>query len=77
MLGDSVRCSVLCASDPYAVLGVQHAFGFQPDLVTGPTANTDAGIALVARLTGLRALNLVRSESLPELRRVIEAALAS
>jgi len=75
MLGDSVRCSVLCASDPYAVLGVQQAFGFRPDLVTGPTANTDAGIALVGKLTGLRALNLIRRESLPELGQVLEGAL--
>jgi len=66
-----VRCSVLCASDPYAVLGVQQAFGFEPDLVTGPTANTDAGIDLVRKLTSLTALNLIRQDALPALRRVL------
>jgi len=71
----NVRCAVLCASDPYAVLGVRTAFGFEPDLVTGPTANTDAGIALVEKLTGLTALNLIRSDSLPALRRVLAERL--
>jgi hypothetical protein len=70
-LQPSVCCSVLCASDPYAVLGVQQAFGFEPDLVTGPTANTEAGIALVKKLTGLTGLNLIRQDSLPALRRLL------
>jgi hypothetical protein len=74
-LQDNVRCAVLCASDPYAVLGVQKAFGLEPDLVTGPTANTKAGIELVEKLTGLRALNILRSDSLPELRQLLSRKL--
>lgn len=66
-LGDAVRCSILCASDPYAVLGVMRAYGAEPDLVTGPATNTLAGVELAERLTGLRALDIRRREALPEL----------
>lgn len=66
-LSGNVCCTVLCASDPYAVLGVRTAFGVEPDLVTGPAANTDSGIELVTKLTGLRAMNLMKEESLPGL----------
>jgi hypothetical protein len=75
-LGDHIACTVLCASDPYAVVGVQRAFGLEPDLVTGPTANTDAGIELVRKLTGLEALNLLRADSRPALVRLLERRLA-
>ena len=44
MLGDNISCRILCASDPYAVVGVQKAFGLKPDLVTGPATNTKAAI---------------------------------
>ena len=66
-LGANVCCTVLCASDPYAALGVQTAFRIKPDLVTGPAANTDAGIELVSKLTGLEAINLLKESSLPRL----------
>jgi hypothetical protein len=58
LLGERVRCTVLCASDPYAVVGVIDAFGTDPDLVSGRAAATDAGVELVRRLTGKQALNL-------------------
>jgi hypothetical protein len=74
-LGSSVCCTVLCASDPYAVLGVQTAFQIEPSLVTGPAANTDSGIELVSRLTGLKAMNLLKESSLPELVALLEACL--
>lgn len=74
-LEDNLCCAVLCASDPYAVLGVREAFGLAPDLVTGPTANTAAGIELVRKLTGLEALNLLDDTSLPTLMRVLRASL--
>jgi hypothetical protein len=76
-LGENIVCTVLCASDPYAVVGVQKAFGLQPDLVTGPTANTDAGIELVRKLTGLTALNLLRADSRPALLRILENCLST
>lgn len=70
-----VRCSVLCASDPYAVLGVQTAFAFRPTLVAGPAANTQAGIDLVAELTGLDAVNVFKEASRERLRGVLREAL--
>ena len=69
-----VAFSVLCASDPYAVLGAVHAYGFRPDLVTGTTANTEAGVQLANRLTDLPVLDLRRKQNLPELdQRLMEA----
>lgn len=52
-LDENIRCTILCASDPYAVVGVQQAFDLQPDLITGPATNTTAGIELVRKLTGV------------------------
>jgi hypothetical protein len=75
MLAPQVRCTVLCASDPYAVSGVIDAFEQRPDLVAGGAANTEAGAALVARLTGLEALNLMHDSSLPRLRAVLQERL--
>jgi hypothetical protein len=74
-LRERVCCSVLSASDPYAVLGVRTAFRLQPDLVTGPATNTDAAIDLVYKLTGLKALNLMDPASLGPLRAVLRQAL--
>jgi hypothetical protein len=75
MLGSNVSCTVLCASDPYAVLGVQAAFKATPDVVTGPTANTLAGVELVRKLTGLEALNLLDSDSIPRLLQILKRRL--
>ena len=58
-LGDNIVCTILCASDPYAVVGVQQAFGLKPDLVTGPATQTSAAIELVWKLTGLRGINII------------------
>ncbi len=62
-----IRATVLCASDPYAVLGVQTAFNIHPDLVTGPAANTGAAIALVEKLTGAAAIDLMDEDAVPVL----------
>ncbi len=75
MLGANVSCTVLCASDPYAVLGVREAFKIEPDIVTGPTANTQAGIDLVRKLTGLEALNLLDLDSIPRLLEILKRRL--
>lgn len=58
-LGDNIVCTILCASDPYAVVGVQNAFGLTPDLVAGPATTTSASVALVKKLTGLRGINVI------------------
>jgi hypothetical protein len=69
--------TLLCASDPYAVLGVQTAYGngLQADLVTGPAANTVAAVRLVRDLSGHRALNLLDRNTYPELVDLLKRAL--
>ena len=74
-LEKQVRCTVLCASDPYAVVGVSSAFDRKPDIVAGGAANTSAGISLVEKLTGIKALNLLEKESIPELNRILAECL--
>lgn len=58
-LGDNIVCTILCASDPYSVVGVQQAFGVTPDLVTGPATTTSAAVDLVRKLTGLQGINIL------------------
>ncbi len=58
-LGENIVCTILCASDPYAVVGVQQAFGVTPDLVTGPATTTSAAVDLVRKLTGLQGINIL------------------
>ncbi len=74
-LKDNVKCTVLCASDPYGVVGVTTAFARQPDLVAGAAANTEAGIQLVEKLSGLKALDLLDTQSLPQLRDILKGTL--
>ena len=75
VLRDRVCFTLLCASDPYAVLGVASAFDRKPDLVAGGAANTTAGIELVRKLADLRAMNLIDRASHAELARLLERAL--
>jgi hypothetical protein len=75
-LKENVKMSVLCASDPYAVRGVVEAFRFTPDLVGGPCTNTEASIALVARLTGLPALNLLDPSAPQKLEDILRERIA-
>jgi hypothetical protein len=76
-LGDHVCCTVLCASDPYAVVGVMTAFGTRPELVSGRATTTEAGNALVERLTGIPALNLLERSSAEPLSRLLADRLDS
>ena len=71
-LQKQLTMTVLAASDPYAVVGVQTAFGLVPDLVTGPAANTSAGIELVEKLAGRPALNANASPSSWPIRQATE-----
>ena len=58
-LQDALAMTVLCASDPYAVIGVEAAFGtLSTDLITGIATNTAAGISLLGQLTDLPAFNI-------------------
>jgi hypothetical protein len=76
-LRDLACFTVLCASDPYAVLGVQNAYGsgLRADIVAGPAANTVAAIQLVGQLSGHRALNLLDRRCYPELVELLTGAL--
>lgn len=67
-LGDNIACCILCATDPYAVVGVMQAFGLQPDLVAGPATNTQAAIDLVRKLTGVHGINIIDPDAMPEFR---------
>lgn len=67
----AVKGVVLCASDPYAVLGVMTAFDAHPDVVTGPASNTRGGIDLVRKLTGIEAINVLDRSDLPRLEAVL------
>ena len=71
----AVRCVVLCASDPYAVLGVMNAFDVRPDVVTGPASNTKGGVDLVRELTGIEALNVLDEDDAARLDQVLAARL--
>ena len=65
---NQIFATVLCASDPYAVVGIMAAYGeVLPDFVTGPATNTIAGKNLIEKLTGMDSLNLLEPESLPQL----------
>jgi hypothetical protein len=75
MIRDHVKFKLLCAQDPYAVVGVQTAFQRNPDLVAGGAANTDAAIALVKKLSGLPALNLMDPASHRQLEKMLRKAL--
>ena len=74
-LGDNVRCLILCASDPYAVVGVQKAYGLHPDLVAGPATNTSAALDLVRKLTGLPGINVIDPGKIPEFREFLVRTL--
>ncbi len=70
-----VKCTVLSASDPYAVRGVMDAFDTQPDIVGGVATSTNAGVDLVKQLTGVPAVNWLDPATHPAIRRVLEETL--
>jgi len=76
-LRDLARFTVLCASDPYAVLGVREAYGngLRADLVAGPAANTEAGARLVHQLSGLPTMNLLDRNTYSSLAALLKQAL--
>lgn len=71
---EHVKCTVLSASDPYAVLGLMKAFDIKPDIVTGISTNTLAGRELVEKLCNVKALNLIDPVTIPRLKRVLNTA---
>jgi hypothetical protein len=76
MLDEQVVFTLLCASDPYAVVGIEEAFGTSPDLVAGIATNTAAGVGLVEELTDCSALNLQDEAAKAPLERMLLEALS-
>ncbi len=70
-----IKCTVLCASDPYAVLGVMKSFHLKPTIVSGPAANTYGGVELIKNLVGIDALNLIEQQNIPMLRDILREKL--
>lgn len=65
---ENVRFTILCASDPYSVVGVMTAYDARPSLVTGIATNTRAGVRLTEELADVPAMNIRDPSTLPELR---------
>ena len=74
-LKENIRCTVLCASDPYAVVGVIKGFGFDPDVIAGIATNTTAAVELVRRLTGQEAFRFLIPEESDDAFEVIRKRL--
>ncbi|WP_431160580.1 hypothetical protein [Flagellimonas beolgyonensis] len=70
-LRDHIKCTVLSASDPYAVYGLMKAFDIVPDIVTGVASNTLGGVHMVEKLCGVKALNLIDSTTTNELKKIL------
>ncbi|WP_297792814.1 hypothetical protein [uncultured Eudoraea sp.] len=70
-LRDNIKCTILSASDPYAVYGLMAAFEIAPDIVTGIASNTLAGVQMVKRLCNAKALNLIDSSTTEELKELL------
>lgn len=70
---EHVKCTILSASDPYAVYGLMRAFDIVPDIVTGIASNTLAGINMVDKLCKVKALNLIDSTTTKELKQILSS----
>ncbi|PRX54648.1 hypothetical protein [Flagellimonas meridianipacifica] len=72
-LREHIKCTILSASDPYAVHGLMKAFDIVPDIVTGIATNTLAGVRMVEKLCRVKALNLIDSTTMTGLKRILTA----
>lgn len=68
---EHIKCIILSASDPYAVFGLMKAFNIVPDIVTGVSTNTIAGIELVEKLCHVTALNLIDPKTTQKLKKIL------
>ncbi len=66
---------MLCASDLYALVGAEQAFGLRLDVVSGPAISTSAAIDRVHRLRGAEAFNVMDLDSVPAFREVLRRTL--
>ena len=74
-VANQARFLVLCANDPYAVLGASQSLDMKPDMISGVATSTSAGIELVEQLAGVPALSLCTDESVNELRKMLRVVL--
>ena len=74
-LGNNIRMMALVANDAYAARGFQETVAYRPDFVAGPAANTTSSRALVASLTGLRAIDLGGDDGVADLTDLLKACL--
>lgn len=72
---EQICCTVICASEPYSVLALIQSFGLHPDLISGVATSDSAGVELVEKLTGVKALSLPQRESLPQLQKLLQEKL--
>ncbi len=70
-----LRMTVLCASDPYAAVGAERAFGLRPDFVAGRAAATSAAVALVSKLSDLEAIDVTDPACRPRIDAMLAGAL--
>jgi hypothetical protein len=75
LIQSNLRFTVLCASDPYAVVGIRQAFGGPADVVAGPATNTEAGVELVEKLSGLPAINVTLRRTQSKLQLMLRESL--
>jgi hypothetical protein len=75
MIKDQIKCTILCASDPYAVVGVLRSWDILPTLISGPAVNTLGGIDLIKKLCEIEPLNLIERENIPRLRSILRDSL--
>ncbi len=68
---DQIKCVILSASDPYAVYGLMKAFDIIPDIVTGKSTNTLAGQAMVEKLCGVPAINMIDPERMTDIKKIL------
>jgi hypothetical protein len=74
-LADHARLTMLCASDPYAVVGLMQAFDITPDVVGGRATSTSTGAALVRRLVDVETVDLFEPAEVERLDATVAAAL--
>lgn len=71
-LADNCILTILCAADPYAVLGAVQSLRTRPDFISGMITNNSAGIQLVEEMSNIPTLNPRDAESLAMLKRFLQ-----
>ncbi len=74
-LAEQTRMTMLCASDPYAAVGLMQAFELTPDVVAGRATSTSAAVALLRRLTEVEPVNLFEPADVLRLDEIVASAL--